>query len=150
MTALLTLCRWVDRLSTLVGQSVSWLILAAILISAGNAVVRKAFHASSNAWLELQWYLFAAVFLLAAAHTLLRGEHVKVDLIYTKLSPRSQIWIEVFGTLFFLLPFCIITIGLTWPLAWARYVNGEMSSNAGGLILWPVWMLIPAGFGLLA
>jgi len=150
MGALLGASRVIDAVNGWVGRTVSWLVLVAILVSAGNAILRKAFSVSSNAWLELQWYLFSAVFLLAAGYTLLKGEHVKVDLIYSRCSRRTQIWIEVFGTLFFLLPFCVVAILITWPVVVDKYVSGETSGDAGGLIRWPVWALIPAGFALLA
>jgi TRAP-type mannitol/chloroaromatic compound transport system permease small subunit len=149
MGVLLGASRVIDAINGWVGRSVSWLVLAAILVSAGNAILRKSFSISSNAWLELQWYLFSAVFLLAAGYTLLKGEHVKVDIIYGRWSRRTQIWIEIFGTIFFLLPFCVISILFAWPEVVSRYVSGEMSSNASGLIRWPVWALIPAGFLLL-
>lgn len=149
MGALLGASRVVDAVNSWVGRSVSWLVLAAVLVSAGNAILRKSFSISSNAWLELQWYLFSAVFLLAAGYTLLRGEHVKVDIIYGRRSRRTQIWIEIFGTVFFLLPFCVVTILLAWPVVVDKYISGEISGNASGLILWPVWALIPAGFLLL-
>jgi TRAP-type mannitol/chloroaromatic compound transport system permease small subunit len=150
MGALLGASRVVDAVNGWVGRTVSWLVLAAILVSAGNAILRKAFSISSNAWLELQWYLFSAVFLLAAGYTLLKGEHVKVDILYGRWSRRTQIWIEIFGTLFFLLPFCVISILLSWPVAVGKFISGETSGDAGGLIRWPVWALIPAGFALLA
>ncbi|MGI6245825.1 MAG: TRAP transporter small permease subunit [Pseudochelatococcus sp.] len=150
MALLLSLSRAIDSLNTFVGKTVSWLMLAAVLISSVNAVARKAFSLSSNAWLEAQWYLFSAVFLLAAAYTLLNNEHVKVDLLYGKLPRRGQLWIEIFGTLFFLLPFCLITVYLSWPIVLAKFASGEVSNNTGGLILWPVWALMPLGFSLLA
>jgi TRAP-type mannitol/chloroaromatic compound transport system permease small subunit len=150
MGALLGASRVIDAVNGWVGRTVSWLVLVAILVSAGNAILRKAFSISSNAWLELQWYLFSAVFLLAAGYTLLKGEHVKVDIVYGRCSRRTQIWIEVFGTLFFLLPFCIISILLSWPVVVGKFISGETSGDAGGLIRWPVWALIPAGFALLA
>ena len=149
MQLLLKACHAIDRINVFVGRSVSWLVLVAVLGSAGNAVSRKLFSASSNAWLELQWYLFSAVFLLAAGYTLFLGEHVKIDIIYGRLKRRTQIWIEVFGTLFFLFPFVAISFWLTLPQAIRRIENGEVSNNAGGLLLWPVWILIPIGFGLL-
>jgi len=150
MGALLGASRVIDAVNGWVGRTVSWLVLVAILVSAGNAILRKAFSLSSNAWLELQWYLFSAVFLLAAGYTLLKGEHVKVDILYGRCSRRTQIWIEVFGTLFFLLPFCVVAILISWPVVVDKYVSGETSGDAGGLIRWPVWALIPAGFALLA
>jgi len=149
MDALLALSRAIDRVNLFVGRAVSWLVLVVVLISAGNAISRKLFDVSSNAWLEIQWYLFSAIFLLAAGYTLLQGEHVKVDVIFGRLRRRAQLWIELFGTLFFLLPFSIIPILLTWPIVASKFASGETSGNAGGLILWPVWMLIPIGFFLL-
>lgn len=150
MTAFLSVSRAIDAMNTLLGKAVSWLLLAAVLISSINAVTRKLFNLSSNAWLEAQWYLFSAAFLLAAAWTLLSSEHVKVDLVYGQLSRRKQLWIEVLGTIFFLLPFCLITIHLSWPIALSKFQSGEVSNNTGGLVLWPVWAMIPLGFGFLA
>jgi TRAP-type mannitol/chloroaromatic compound transport system permease small subunit len=149
VTALLQLSRAIDRLNEWVGRWVSWLVLAAVLISAGNAVVRKAFNSSSNALLEIQWYLFAAVFLLAAGYTLLRQEHVRIDVVLSRFSKRNQIKIEIFGTLVFLLPFVVEVITLVIPLVIKAYISGEVSSNAGGLIRWPVFALVPVGFALL-
>jgi TRAP-type mannitol/chloroaromatic compound transport system permease small subunit len=150
MSGLLSLSRAIDAINTLLGKAISWLLLAAVLISAINATTRKLFSLSSNAWLEAQWYLFSAVFLIAAGYTLLNSEHVKVDLVYSRLPRRAQIWVEILGTIFFLLPFCLITIHLSWPIVVAKFVSGEVSNNTGGLPLWPAWVLIPAGFGLLA
>jgi TRAP-type mannitol/chloroaromatic compound transport system permease small subunit len=147
---LLSLSRLIDKLNEFVGRWVAWLVLAAVLTSAINASVRKAFGTSSNAFLEIQWYLFAAVFLLAAGYTLLRQEHVKIDVILGRFSKRTQVKVEILGLLFFLLPFCYSMITLVWPLVVKAYVTGEMSQNAGGLIRWPVFALVPAGFGLLA
>ncbi len=149
MPALLRLSKLIDALSEFVGRWVSWLILAAVLISAINAVVRKAFNMSSNAFLEIQWYLFAAVFLLAAGYTLLRQEHVRIDVVLGRFTKRTQIAIEAVCIVVFLFPFCIAVIDLVWPLVVRSYVSGEMSSNAGGLIRWPVFALVPLGFGLL-
>jgi len=146
---LLALSRAIDAANNFIGKSVSWLILVAVLISAINAVSRKLFNVSSNAWLEAQWYLFSAVFLIAAGYTLLHSEHVKVDLLYSRYSRRTQLLVEIFGTIFFLLPFCLITIYLSWPIVEAKIASGESSNNTGGLVLWPVWVLIPIGFGLL-
>lgn len=150
MSSFLSLSRFIDAINTVSGKAVSWLLLAAILISAINATTRKLFSLSSNAWLEAQWYLFSAAFLIAAGYTLLDREHVKVDLLYGRLSRRAQLWIEVLGTVFFLLPFCLITIYLSWPTVVAKIMSGEVSNNTGGLVLWPVWVLIPLGFSLLA
>ncbi len=150
MPALLKLSRLIDQLSEWVGRWVAWLVLVAVLISAANAVVRKAFNFSSNAFLEVQWYLFAAVFLLAAGYTMLRHEHVKIDVVMGRFSKRTQIKVEMFGIVAFLFPFCFAVIHLVLPLVVRAYVSGEMSSNAGGLIRWPVFALVPLGFGLLA
>ncbi len=149
MTALLKLSRLIDAISEFVGRWVAWLILAAVLISAGNAAVRKAFDISSNAWLEIQWYLFAAVFLLAAGYTLLRQEHVRIDVVLGRFSKRTQIKVEAVCLVLFLFPFCIEVIGLVLPLVMRAWQTGEMSSNAGGLIRWPVFALVPLGFALL-
>lgn len=149
MSSLLKLSRAIDGLSEFVGRWVAWLVLAAVLISATNAVVRKAFDTSSNAFLEIQWYLFAAIFLLAAGYTMLRQEHVRIDVILSHFSRRTQVKIEIFGYLCFVFPFVFAVIDLVWPLVRMAYVSGEMSSNAGGLIRWPVYALVPIGFTLL-
>ena len=149
MTALLSLSRLIDRLNTLVGRWVAWLVLAAVLISAANAIVRKAFNTSSNAFLEIQWYLFAAVFLLAAGYTMLRQEHVKIDVISGRFSKRTQVKIDIFGICVFLLPFVVVVINLSLPLVLRAYTMHEMSSNAGGLVRWPVFAMLPLGFFLL-
>ena len=149
MRALLGFSRAVDGLNTFVGKYVIWLILASTVISGVNAVVRKAFNISSNAYLEVQWYLFAAAFLLAAGYTLLHGEHVKIDVISSRFSKRTQIWIDIFGFVFFLTPVCIAILWYGIPFFLQGYRSGEMSSNAGGLIRWPVYALIPLGIGLL-
>jgi len=139
----------IDRLSEWVGRWVAWLVLAAVLISAANAITRKAFNYSSNAFLEIQWYLFAAGFMLAAGYTLLRQEHVKIDVISARLSKRAQIWIDIIGLCIFLLPFVYMIIKLAMPLVINAIVTGEVSSNAGGLIRWPVFALLPLGMLLL-
>ena len=149
MSLLLQLSRLIDRISEFVGRWVSWLVLLAVLISAANAVVRKAFNISSNAYLEIQWYLFAAVFLLAAGYTLMRQEHVRIDVVSGRFSKRTQIWIDIIGLCVFLIPFVVFTIKLAMPLVINAYVTNEMSSNAGGLIRWPVFALLPAGLALL-
>lgn len=149
MAALLQISRLIDRINEFMGRWVAWLVLAAVLISAANAAVRKAFNMSSNAFLEIQWYLFAAVFLLGAGYTLLRQAHVKIDVISSRLSKRGQIWIDIIGICFFLLPFSYVVIKLGTPLVIKAFIMGEMSSNAGGLIRWPVFALLPAGFVLL-
>lgn len=150
MGALLSLSKAIDAMTEFVGRWVSWLVLFAVVISATNAVVRKAFDMSSNAYLEIQWYLFAAIFLLAAGYTMLRQEHVRIDVILGRFSKRTQIKVEAVCILLFLMPFCWKVITLVWPLLVNAYVSGEMSSNAGGLIRWPVYALVPAGFVLLA
>ena len=149
MAGLLTLSRWIDRLNEFIGRWLGWLVLAAVLISAANATVRKVFDTSSNAFLEIQWYLFAAVFLVAAGYTLLRQEHVKIDVVLHRFSRRTQVMVEIFGILAFLLPFVVVIVGEVWPLVVRAYVSGEMSSNAGGLIRWPVFAMVPLGFSLL-
>lgn len=146
----LRIARWIDALNTAIGRSVTWLILAATLISAGNAAIRYSLNLSSNAWLELQWYLFAAVFLLAAPYTLLKNEMVRIDVVAGHLSRRTQVWIDVFGTLFFLLPMAVLLAVLGWPGFVQALARQEVSANAGGLIVWPARLLIPLGFGLLA
>lgn len=150
MAFLLALSRAIDSVTAFIGKAISWLLLAAILISAINAVMRKAFSLSSNAWLESQWYLFSAVFLIAAAYTLLSNEHVKVDLVYSRLSRKGQLWVDILGTIFFLMPFCLVTVYLSWPVFLQKFASGEVSNNTGGLIQWPAWVLIPIGFSLLA
>ncbi len=149
MQALLKLSRGIDWLNSLVGRWIIWLILASTVISGINAIVRKVMHTSSNAFLEIQWYLFAASFLLAAGYTLLQGEHVKVDVIASRLSKRAQIWIDIFGFVFFLTPMAIAILWFGTPFVLQAIQTGEMSGNAGGLIRWPVYLMIPAGFALL-
>ena len=129
MGALLKLSRAIDWLNEFVGRWLAWLVLAAVLISAGNAMVRKTFDTSSNAFLEIQWYLFAAVFLLASGYTLLRQEHVKIDVVLHNFKRRTQVKIEIFGIVAFLLPFVIYMIDLVWPLVTNAYVSGEMSQS---------------------
>jgi TRAP-type mannitol/chloroaromatic compound transport system permease small subunit len=149
MRAVLGLCGAIDALNTQVARAVKWLVLASILISAINAVMRKAFSLSSNAYLEAQWYLFSAVFLLGAGYTLLKNEHVKIDIIFGHFSRRTQVFIEIFGTVVFLLPLALATIWISTPAVIAKIVSGEVSQNNGGLLLWPAWILIPIGFTLL-
>ena len=149
MPALLQLSRAIDRLSEFIGRWVAWLVLAAVLISAGNAISRKAFNLSSNAFLEIQWYLFAAVFLLASGYTLMRQEHVKIDVVSGRFSKRTQIWIDIVGICLFLFPFIYMIIKLAMPLVINAFVTNEMSSNAGGLIRWPVFAMLPLGMLLL-
>lgn len=149
MTGLLQLSKLIDLFNHWVGKLAMWMILAATLISAGNAVVRKVFGTSSNAWLEIQWYLFAAVFMLGGGYAFLRNAHVRIDFISTKFSPRTRNWIDVGGILIFLLPLCYMMISLGWPLFERAWISGEVSSNAGGLVRWPVYGLIPLGFAIL-
>jgi TRAP-type mannitol/chloroaromatic compound transport system permease small subunit len=149
MQALLKLSKLIDGLSSWIGKYAIWLILASTVISGINAVVRKAFNTSSNAYLEVQWYLFAASFLLVAGYTLLNQEHVKIDVVSSRLSKRGQIWIDVIGFTLFLIPLCVTILWFSIPFFLQGYVSGEMSSNAGGLIRWPVYAMIPLGFSLL-
>lgn len=150
MNFLLSLSKRIDSISEWIGRWVAWLVLLAVLISSGNAIMRKAFNMSSNGFLEIQWYLFAAVFLLASGYTLMRQEHVKIDVFSGRFSKRTQIWIDIVGICVFLLPFTFIIIKLAMPLVINAYVTQEVSSNAGGLIRWPVFALLPAGMLLLA
>lgn len=150
MKYLLSLSRLIDHLNQAIGRAATWLILLMVLISTGNAIVRKTFNMSSNSLLEVQWSLFAAVFLLAAAYTLLKNEHVRIDILSSRLSLRAQAWIDIFGTLFFLLPLCALLLYHAWPFFLESYESQEWSSNPGGLILWPAKALIPAAFFLLS
>lgn len=149
MNGWLRISKGIDGLTEFVGRQVGWLVLIAVLVSAGNAVVRKAFNISSNALLEVQWYFFAGSFLLAAGYTLLRQEHVKIDVVLGRFKRRTQVAVEIFGLLAFLLPFSAVVIVLAWPLLASAHQSGEVSSNAGGLLRWPVYALVPAGFALL-
>ncbi len=150
MQALLALCRSIDCLNRIVGKSVMWLILLAAIVSAGNALIRHIFNESSNGWLELQWYLFGAVFLLCAAYTLLNNEHIRIDIVTSRFSKRTRTWIDIIGGLFFLLPMAVLIGYLSWPMFTDSLMRMEMSSDAGGLIRWPAKILVPIGFGLLA
>lgn len=149
MRFLLRISKVIDGLNNFVGRSVMWLVLVVVLISALNAISRKAFHVSSNAWLELQWYLFGAIFLLTGGYTLLKNAHVRVDVVANMLSEKKQIAIEIFCTIFFLMPAALIVLYFSWPVFIDSYVSGEVSSNYGGLIRWPAKLLIPIGFTLL-
>lgn len=149
MKLLLSLSRLIDALNERIGHIVYWLILLAVLVSAGNAVVRYAFNRSSNAWLEIQWYLFSAVFLFCAGYTLLHNQHVRIDVITGRLSKRVQAWIDVIGTLLFLLPMAITIMWLSWPVFIDAYRSHEISTNAGGLTVWPARLMVPVGFLLL-
>lgn len=150
MGTLLRLSRLIDGLTRLVGKTTLWLVLAASLISAANAIMRKAFNISSNAYLEIQWYLFAAVFLLGAGYVLMQNAHVRIDVVANKFKMRTRILIDIIGIVVFLLPMCWFMIEFSWPLVRNAFVSGEVSSNAGGLIRWPVYAMVPAGFALLA
>ena len=149
MSFLLKISRLIDGINDLIGKLAMWLILAATLISAGNAIIRKIFGTSSNAWLEIQWYLFAAVFMLGGGYAFLRNAHVRIDFISTKFSQRTRNWIDVIGIIVFLFPLCIMMVMEGWPVFDRAWTSGEMSSNAGGLVRWPVYLLIPAGFIIL-
>ena len=149
MAGLLALSRAIDRLNEFIGKWVGWLILASILISAINAVIRKAFNMSSNSWLELQWYLFGAAFLLAAAYTLKQNEHIRIDIIYGLWSRRVQHWIDLLGHVFFLMPFVLLMIYYFVPYFLLSFRTQEVSTNAGGLIIWPAKFLLLLGFFLL-
>ena len=149
MSSLLRISRLIDWINERVGRSVMWLVLIAVVISAGNALVRKLFNTSSNALLEIQWYLFGLLFLSCSGYTLLRNEHVRIDLLSSKLSKRGQAWIDVFGIIFFLMPMAIAILMLSWPVFMHAFESGEMSNSAGGLIVWPARLMIPVGFALL-
>ena len=150
MGALLGLSRAIDRVTTWIGYLASLAMLAACAISCGNALVRYTFSRSSNFWLEIQWYFFGATFMLAAAYVLKLNEHVRVDLIYGQLAPRRRLWVDILGTLFFLMPTCILLGWLTFGMFWKAYVGHEESTNTAGLPLWPALVLFPLGFALLA
>ncbi|MGE0500481.1 MAG: TRAP transporter small permease subunit [Rhizobiaceae bacterium] len=150
MRALLGLSTIIDRINELIGKWIGWLILLAILVSAINATVRKTLNMSSNAWLELQWYLYGAAFLLAAAYTLKQNEHIRIDIVYGLFSRRKQHWIDLFGHVFFLMPFALLMVYYFVPWVALSYRSGEVSTNAGGLILWPAKALLLVGFSLLA
>jgi len=150
MTALLGFSRLIDRVTEIIGKSVSWLILVAVLVSAGNAIIRKIFNMSSNAWLEAQWYLFGAAFMLAAAYTLSQNEHIRIDVVYGKFSRRTQHWIDLFGHVFFLMPFVLLMTYYLIPYVLMSVRSQEGSSSAGGLIVWPAKAILLAGFVLLA
>jgi TRAP-type mannitol/chloroaromatic compound transport system permease small subunit len=149
MKALLRIAHIIDALNERIGRAVSWLILLTVLISAGNAIMRKAFDLSSNAFLEIQWYLFAAVFMLAAGYTLKRNEHVRIDVISGRFSKRVHAWIDIIGSVLFLLPLAVIILYFSWPFFINSFTSQEWSNNPGGLILWPAKALVPASFLLL-
>jgi len=149
LKALLVLSRLIDAISERVGHLVYWLVLATVLISAGNATVRKLFSYSSNSFLEIQWYLFSMVFLFCAGYTLKHNEHVRIDIITSHFSARVRAGIDIFGTLFFLLPMAVLVMWLSWPVFVEAYTRNEVSTNAGGLIIWPARLMVPVGFFLL-
>ena len=149
MKPLLRLSAFIDALNERVGHLSYWLILLAVLVSAGNAIVRYVFDMSSNAWLEIQWYLFSAVFLFCAGYALLHNQHVRIDVISSRLSKRARAWIDILGTLFFLLPMAIAIMWMSWPVFIQAYELNEVSANAGGLIVWPARLMLPVGFLLL-
>lgn len=146
---LISLSRAIDAVNAFIGRRIAWLILVAVLVSATNAIIRKAFSISSNAWLELQWYLYGAVFLLAAAYTLQKNEHVRIDFVSNMLKKRTRDWIDLFGHIFFLLPFTILVFYLSVPWLMKSINSGEVSANAGGLLLWPAKSFVVIGFALL-
>ncbi|KAF0120436.1 MAG: TRAP transport system small permease [Xanthobacteraceae bacterium] len=149
MQGLLSISRVIDAVNTAIGKTISWLILVAVIISAGNAIIRKVFSSSSNAWLEMQWYLFGAVFMLCAAWTLLSNEHIRIDVVNSLLPKRVRNWIDVVGHTLFLMPFCILLLYDSWPFFLKSYLQNEQSMNAGGLVVWPAKFLVVAGFVLL-
>jgi len=149
MKILLAISRAIDTLNEHVGRLTYWLILVAVLVSAGNAVVRYSLNTSSNAWLEIQWYLFAFVFLFCAGYTLLHNQHVRIDILTAHLSGRKKAWIDILGTIFFLLPMAIAIMWLSWPVFVDAYRSHEISTNAGGLLVWPARLMVPVGFLLL-
>ncbi len=149
VAAALAISRLIDWINGQVGKYVSWLILLAVVICSGNATIRYIFNTSSNAWLEVQWYLFSAVFLLGAGYTLLRNEHVRIDVVLSRFERRTQVIVEMFGTVLFLMPMALMIMWMSWPLVVEAYVRHEISGDAGGLLRWPVKILIPLGFFLL-
>jgi TRAP-type mannitol/chloroaromatic compound transport system permease small subunit len=149
MQALLVLARGIDRVTAFIGKSVMWLILLAVLVSSGNAIVRKTLNWSSNSLLELQWYLFGAAFMGAAAYTLQQNEHIRIDVFYGTRTRRTQHWIDLFGHVFFTLPFVVLMTWLLVPYAWQAFNSGQISTNAGGLIIWPARAILALGFVLL-
>ena len=150
MQSLLAFSRLIDWLNERVGRTAYWMVMAAVLVSSGNAVVRYIFDYSSNAWLELQWYLYTSFFLIGAGYTLLRNEHVRIDIINSRLSPRARAWIDLLGGLFFLLPIALLVMVLAWPVFTESFALHETSPSANGLLRWPVKLMIPVGFFLLA
>ena len=150
MRSLLAFSALIDALNEKIGVVCNWLVLLACVVSAGNAMVRYAYDSSSNAWLEVQWYMFAVIVMFGAAYTLKRNEHVRVDILYMTLSRRGQLWIDILGALVFLLPTCAILAWLSWPFFMQSFNVYEHSSNAGGLLRWPIKLVLPVGFALVA
>jgi TRAP-type mannitol/chloroaromatic compound transport system permease small subunit len=150
MRSLLAFSALIDALNEKIGAVCNWLVLLACIVSAGNAMVRYAYDTSSNAWLEIQWYMFAVIVMLGASYTMKRNEHVRVDILYMNLSRRGQLWIDILGTLVFLLPTCTILAWLAWPFFMQSFNVYEHSSNAGGLLRWPIKLVLPVGFALVA
>lgn len=149
MRSMLALARLIDAINDRVGRAVAWLVLAAVLVSSGNAASRYAFSLSSNAWLEIQWYLFSAIFLLAAGYTLRHDAHVRIDVLHGRYSPRARAWVDILGGLFFLMPMALLILYFSWFVFMQSYTGHEISGDAGGLVRWPVKLLMPLGFGLL-
>ena len=149
MNALLKFSRLIDALTERIGKAVLWLVLVVVLVSAANAIMRYTIHYSSNAFLEIQWYLFGVIFLFSSGYTLLRNEHVRIDLVSSRFSKRGQVWIDIFGILFFLMPMALVIMLLSWPVFMHAFESQEMSNSAGGLIVWPARLMIPVGFFLL-
>ncbi|HVK32672.1 MAG TPA: TRAP transporter small permease subunit [Burkholderiaceae bacterium] len=150
MGALLKVSKLIDSVNEWIGKLTMWLVLAAVIISAGNATLRKMFNIGSNAWLEIQWYLFAGVFMLGVGYVMLKNAHVRIDFISSKLSKRTNAIIDAIGIVVFTLPLALIMVNLGWPMFERAWTTGEMSQNAGGLIRWPAWALLPLGFAILA
>ena len=150
MRLLLSFSALIDALNEKIGNFCNWLVLLACIVSAGNAMVRYAYDTSSNAWLEIQWYMFAVIVMLGASYTMKRNEHVRVDIFYMTLTRRGQLWVDILGTLVFLLPTCTILAWLSWPFFIQSFNVNEHSSNAGGLLRWPIKLVLPVGFALVA
>ena len=146
---LLRVCAGIDWLNERISKLVYWLVLGAVLVSSGNALARYTFNASSNAWLELQWYMFSTIFFLCAAYTLRCNEHIRIDIVASRLSQRTRDWIDICGHMLFLLPLCVLMLYESWPYFITSWVNNEVSANAGGLIRWPARLLIVIGFAML-
>lgn len=149
MQAALALMRGIDAINDRIGRAIYWLILVTVLISSGNAVMRYGFNISSNAWLEIQWYLFSAIFLLGAGYAMLKNAHVRIDLVSSRFSHTTNAWVDVVGFVAFVIPMCLVFMSFGWDMFWTSWTSNERSLNAGGLILWPVKILVPIGFILL-